>query len=71
MMMSIVSGSLSDKPGYQQIIPMQSISDRHGSCSPDNPGGNAAPYLHKITICGTTPYGMRELAYEEAPTCLV
>lgn len=70
-MMPIVSGPSSDKPGYLQIIQMQGISDRHVSCSPDGSGANAAPYLHNITICGTTPYSTRENAYEEAPTCSV
>jgi hypothetical protein len=70
-MMQIVSGSSSDKPGYQQITPMQSISDRHGSRSPDSSGSDAAPYFHIINVCGTTPYNSMENVYEEAPTCLV
>jgi hypothetical protein len=68
MMMSIVSGSLSDKPVYRQIIPMQGITDSHGNCSPDSLGGNAAPLSPQNTLLDTTPYGMRENAHEEAHT---
>lgn len=41
-----------------------SIYDHHGSHSPDGSGSDVVPYFHKITVCGTTFYGLRENADE-------